>query len=317
MSINKPLVSIITPCYNSEKYIGRYLDKILEQTYDSIELVLVNDGSTDNTDTIIQSYRNKIYERGYQLNYTIQENGGIGSAVNTGLKKMRGQYFCWCDSDNFFDEYYIDKNINFLLRNPEYGAVRCDGYIVYDKDINTPIKKMSIVDEGYERDLFIDSILERNFHFGCTMIKTEDFELSNNGREIYPSREGQNWQIMLPVFHDCKVGYINECLFYFVFRNDSISNAVSSQGFEAREAQKLEHRNIILQTLKRMELKNYKELEEIVAIKYYGELLAYAYTSKEYKECIKYSQLKRKLVKLSTKEKVKYLLSRIKQSIKN
>lgn len=52
-------VSIITPCYNSEKYIGRYLDKILEQTYDKVEIVIINDGSTDKTEKIILSYTKK------------------------------------------------------------------------------------------------------------------------------------------------------------------------------------------------------------------------------------------------------------------
>lgn len=62
-------VSILTPCYNCEEYIGVYLEKILRQTYDFIELVIVNDGSFDRTEEIILGYRDKIGKRGYKLNY--------------------------------------------------------------------------------------------------------------------------------------------------------------------------------------------------------------------------------------------------------
>ena len=64
-----PLVSIITPCYNGEKFLERFLDSVLNQTYENIELILVNDGSTDKTDDIANKYKNKFDERDYAYIY--------------------------------------------------------------------------------------------------------------------------------------------------------------------------------------------------------------------------------------------------------
>ena len=72
----KPLVSIITPCYNGESYITCFLDSILYQTYPNIELWIVNDGSKDKTEEIILSYKSKFDDKGYKLNYIYQENAG-------------------------------------------------------------------------------------------------------------------------------------------------------------------------------------------------------------------------------------------------
>lgn len=309
--IMEKMVSIITPCYNSENYMARYLDTILLQSYDLIELVLINDGSTDMTEQIIMSYENKIKERGYILNYFKQENGGIGKAVDTGLHRMQGEYFCWCDSDNFFDNEYIFKSMKFMLENENYGAVRCNGYVVYDYNINCPVRKMSQGNENKPRNLFMDAILENNFHFGCTLIKTIAFEAANRGRSIYPSRAGQNWQIMLPVFHDYSVGYIDECLFYFVFRNDSVSNAVHQQGFEEIESQQLEHQKIIDETIKKMKLENYEDLKQLVELKYYSKLISFAYALKNYKKCLEYCIKKEKYESLTLKEKIKRISSKI------
>ena len=88
--MNYPLTSIIAPCYNGESYIRRFLDSILAQTYPAIELILINDGSTDRTDQIIKSYLDKFKSKNIYLNYIIVANAGIGAAINLGLKHIRG-----------------------------------------------------------------------------------------------------------------------------------------------------------------------------------------------------------------------------------
>jgi len=87
-----PLVSIVTPCYNCENHISRYLDSIIGQTYKNIELVLINDGSNDNTESIINSYTSKLKKRGIDLIYITQKNSGVSEALNTGLKHFSGDY---------------------------------------------------------------------------------------------------------------------------------------------------------------------------------------------------------------------------------
>ena len=81
-----PLVSIIIPVYNGEDYIYLAIESALRQTYKNIEIIVINDGSTDNTEKICKKYGNLI-------KYIKKENGGVSTALNLGIKNMKGSYF--------------------------------------------------------------------------------------------------------------------------------------------------------------------------------------------------------------------------------
>ena len=111
------MVSIMTPCYNGEKFVGRYLDSVLNQTYDNIEVVLVDDGSTDKTATVVKSYIPKFETKGYKLIYVYQENGGAASAISTAMPMVNGDFITWFDSDDFYTPDSIEKRVKFLQEN--------------------------------------------------------------------------------------------------------------------------------------------------------------------------------------------------------
>lgn len=104
----KPLVSIVIPVYNGSNYMKQAIDSALKQTYDNIEIIVVNDGSKDDgkSDAIAKSYNDKI-------RYFYKENGGSSSALNKGIHEMRGEWFSWLSHD---DLYYPDK----VKRQVEY-----------------------------------------------------------------------------------------------------------------------------------------------------------------------------------------------------
>ena len=81
-----PKVSIVIPVYNGEDYVNEAIDSALAQTYENCEVIVVNDGSTDNTEAIVKTYGNKI-------RYFSKENGGVSSALNVGIEHMEGEYF--------------------------------------------------------------------------------------------------------------------------------------------------------------------------------------------------------------------------------
>ena len=90
--MEKGLVSVIVPCYNAEKYIGRFLDSILGQTYKKIQLIVVDDGSTDNTVNILKQYEKNMEKK--DIKYIIiqqSKNQGQAAAVNEGLKFVKGE----------------------------------------------------------------------------------------------------------------------------------------------------------------------------------------------------------------------------------
>ena len=99
---NKGLVSLLTPCYNAGHLIGRLLDSVLSQTYPRVEMVVIDDGSTDCSAEIINSYVQKFSARGYSLQYYYQPNSGQSVAIRNGLRIITGEYLAWPDSDDFY-----------------------------------------------------------------------------------------------------------------------------------------------------------------------------------------------------------------------
>ena len=104
------LVSIIVPIYNAEKYLKDCLDSLANQSYQNIEIILVDDGSTDNTKKIC-----KLYEKKYNnIRYIYQTNRGAGYARNRGLEEIRGSYFTFVDSDDYVAKSFITSMINLM-----------------------------------------------------------------------------------------------------------------------------------------------------------------------------------------------------------
>lgn len=104
-----PLVSIVIPAYNAANYLVEAIESALAQTYSNIEVVVVNDGSCDNGDTekIALSYGDKI-------RYFVKSNGGSSSALNEGIKNMRGEWFSWLSHDDLYYPQKIEKQIAYL-----------------------------------------------------------------------------------------------------------------------------------------------------------------------------------------------------------
>jgi len=107
-----PKVSIIIPVYNGSNYLREAIDSALAQTYKNIEVIVVNDGSKDGgkVEAIAKSY-------GDRIRYFYQDNGGVASALNFGIRKMTGDYFSWLSHDDIYYPLKIEVQINFLEKN--------------------------------------------------------------------------------------------------------------------------------------------------------------------------------------------------------
>lgn len=219
-------VSIITPCLNGEKFVKRYVDSVLNQTYENIELIFINDGSIDKTEEIVKSYINKFQQKGMNLIYIYQKNTGQAAALNAGLKLFTGDYLTWPDSDDFLDSDSIKKKVDFLEKNKEYGLVRTDMNIFDENDLNTSLGFISGKNPNrFKKYIFEDLISEFTYcSNGCYMVRVSAFLDVNPKREIYVSSTGQNWQMLLPVTYKYKCGYIDEPLYNYVVRSDSHSH---------------------------------------------------------------------------------------------
>ena len=124
-----PKVSIVIPVYNGEKYIKYAIDSALAQTYENLEIIVVNDGSTDNTDAIVRSYGDKVH-------YIKKKNGGVSSALNLAIKNMKGDYFSWLSHDDTYEPNKVEREIEFLRQNNYVGKkviVFSDYYLINTK----------------------------------------------------------------------------------------------------------------------------------------------------------------------------------------
>lgn len=134
----KPKISIIVPVYNVENHLTRCIDSILNQSFEKFELILVNDGSNDDSLNICKKYLN-IDER---IKLVSQSNKGLSAARNTGLKYASGNYICFIDSDDFVEKDYLF----LLLSNIEKfnsDISMCEYYLTDDKGKQYSVEKLN------------------------------------------------------------------------------------------------------------------------------------------------------------------------------
>ena len=112
------LISIVVPTYNNEKFIDKCVESILSQTYHEFELLIINDGSTDNTINVLQPYLKK--EQRIKLHNT--KNKGVSSARNLGISKAKGEYICFIDSDDWVEKDYLSQFVS-KIKNPKISPV--------------------------------------------------------------------------------------------------------------------------------------------------------------------------------------------------
>lgn len=119
----KPLVSIVIPVYKGANYLAEAIDSALAQTYQNIEVVVVNDGSPDDgaTEKVALSY-------GEKIRYIYQKNGGVSSALNTGIREMKGDYFSWLSHDDLYEPKKIENQV--ALIQSENDIILCSGSLI-------------------------------------------------------------------------------------------------------------------------------------------------------------------------------------------
>ncbi len=160
-----PLVSIIIPVYNGIPYLREAIESALAQTYSPIEILVINDGSTDNgaTDALARTY-------GEKIRYLSKPNGGVASALNLGIKEMKGEYFSWLSHDDVYYPEKIEKQIHYLNTLPSsvrpYTILYSDFEFI-DKDSHY---LSTVTMPNVTPQKFRSSILFESFLHGCSTL---------------------------------------------------------------------------------------------------------------------------------------------------
>ena len=205
-------LSIIVPVYNVEKYLSKCLESLVNQTIDNYEIIIVIDGSKDNSIDIVKDYKDKYPDL---IEYYVTENRGLSAARNYGLKKAKGDYVGFVDSDD-----YVDVNMFYKLYNMasdgEYDVVVCDFLKITEKE-----KKEMALDIN-NNDSVYDIVLKSKAYAWNKIYRRDLFEKYNIE---FP--EGYIFEDICTIYplliRADKIGYVNEKLYTYRFnRNDSI-----------------------------------------------------------------------------------------------
>ena len=146
-----PLISVIVPAYNVEKYIKTCLDSLINQTYSNFEIIIINDGSTDQTEEILRSYQSNPKFRIYS-----QKNGGLSAARNHGLKLANGELVCFIDSDDSVKSDYLEKLVAPFIDCADVDITVCGYQEKFEKsEIDHVLKTQKITGYQATEDLLI------------------------------------------------------------------------------------------------------------------------------------------------------------------
>jgi glycosyltransferase involved in cell wall biosynthesis len=181
-------VSIVIPCYNVQNYIELCLESVISQTYKDYEIIIVDDGSTDSTSAIINSFRTK-HKDLIELKYIYQTNKGVSSARNRGIKESSGEYIAFIDSDDKWREDSLEKKMKLFMSN-NISCVYSDVMLNYPNDNQISIKSLygklikgNIYPEILEHNYInINVVLKKTVLEDCglfdeTLMTCEDYDM--------------------------------------------------------------------------------------------------------------------------------------------
>lgn len=268
--LKKELVSIVTPCFNGEAYLDRYFESVIAQTYSNIELVFVDDGSTDETFRIAESYRDALSDRGISYKLIHQENSGQAAAINRGLEEVTGEYLTWPDSDDMMTTAAIEERVHYLQDHSEYGAVCCAVDCVAEDKLNCVVQRQRLA-PALDGTFLFDALIREEGAY-CTpvayMVRTKLLFEVLGGRKIYETRAGQNWQLLFPLTYRYRCGYIDRPLVSYVVRSSSHSHSVKSPEDQLQRTYDLE--DVIQHVLPVMNMTDEDQVtyEHYVGVKY-------------------------------------------------
>lgn len=161
--LDQPLVSIVIPVFNGEDFLEEAIQSAVNQTYSNIEILVINDGSTDGTEKIAKKYEKYI-------RYFYKENGGVASALNLAIKEMRGEYFSWLSHDDYYDPLKIELEIKAIQMQNDPGSIVYCNYRLLDQ--KTGIFSTYKIEEYYSEEARTNGILMliQRMIGGCTLL---------------------------------------------------------------------------------------------------------------------------------------------------
>ena len=213
-------LSIIVPVYNTSKYLKKCLDSLVNQTLEEIEVIVVNDGSTDNSVDIIKSYEKKYKNK---MVFLDKKNGGQGSARNLGIKYAKGEYIGFVDSDDFVDLKMYEEMYEVAKSNKS-DIVICNTTDFYEKDNSEEVTSLAFNNNVNNKEAIIKCVpcILNKIYKKDLLVKSE-FKFNES---IW--YEDLSYSIIM-LMNAKKINYIEDPFYYYLHRNTSTMNNNNAQ----------------------------------------------------------------------------------------
>jgi len=215
----QPLVSIILPTYNGSKFLQQSIDSCLKQTYSNIELIIVDDCSTDSTPDIIKSNGD------HRIKYIRHEkNKKLPLSLNTGFANASGAYLTWTSDDNYFVSSAIEIMLSFLIDNQDVDFVYTDYYTIDEIDNVTPIELPSNLNE----------LLYRNVIGACFLYKRTIYDkIGGYDKDFFLCEDYEYW--LRIYISNYKMVRLSSNLYYYRTHSNSLTSTVKAKKMQAIE----------------------------------------------------------------------------------
>ncbi len=220
--MENPLVSVIIPTFNRERYIKRALASVLSQTYQSFEIIIIDDGSTDKTNEIIS-----LYLKDKRIRYIYQQNQGVSIANNNGIKVAIGKYIALLHSDDFWcDDKKLEKQVNFLEGHHDY--LLTGGGIIRVKESGKEVSH--ILYPETEEQIKKTMLLSCSFASSSVVFRKNAWEITKGFDKNLEVCE--DWDLWLKIGKIGKLYNFQEYFTYYQESEKSLSNIHRKRSFK-------------------------------------------------------------------------------------
>lgn len=205
--MSTPEVSIVMPTYNRAHLIGESIQSVLDQTFQDFELIIVDDGSSDDTEAVVKRFNDP------RIRYIYQQNKGQSGATNTGIRNARGKYIAFLDSDDLWVPELLEVEVAILDAKPDIGLVYAKAQAMDEK--GNPKPRIRGAYEKYPGET-LKSMLYGDFScIQTTLVRRECFDLAGLFDETLKGRV--DWDMFLRIAKHYRFAHINKILAKFRF----------------------------------------------------------------------------------------------------
>ena len=208
-----PLVSVVIPCYNHENFIKEAIVSIVNQTYQNIELIIIDDGSKDGSVDVIKQMLSACEERFVRFEFRHRANKGLSATLNEGISWCNGEFISFCSSD---DALHVDKikyQIDYFDKN--HNSDFCyTGTYIFDDNSNILDKQTELINKSLPNKVEFEDIFTFKVHFPVTGMYRTKFMVSILGG-FDEKLSAEDYDINLRIIENTEVGFIDKKLYFY------------------------------------------------------------------------------------------------------